>query len=104
MVSSLPFLAPFCMKKAKDYKSKYSGGYGASKSKRIPSQVLHNGQHYKLSEFSTDKSVFRSANKSASRETMLDNGAIFKSVTYSVRVDDDMSDGRGEEQQHNTPV
>ncbi|KAG6000315.1 hypothetical protein E4U21_005609 [Claviceps maximensis] len=90
MVSSLPFLAPVCMKKAKDYKSKYSGGSGiASKNKhRRSSHLPHIGQHYKLSEFSSDKSAFHSVDKSASREAILENGgAIKKTVTYSVRVD-----------------
>ncbi|KAG5975449.1 hypothetical protein E4U55_007669 [Claviceps digitariae] len=100
MVSSLPFLAPVFMRKVKDYKTKYSGGYGGSKGRQTPSQALCNGQHYKLSEISSNKSGFRSVNKSVSRETMLENGAIFKSVTYSVRVDDDSSQKSGMEQHH----
>ncbi|KAG6296548.1 hypothetical protein E4U09_001706 [Claviceps aff. purpurea] len=92
MVSSLPFLAPVFVKKARDYKSKYSAAYGSgskNRQKRSRSLALRNGEHYKLSELSSDKSAFRSVNNSESRDAMLENGgAILKSVTYSVRVDD----------------
>ncbi|KAG5996482.1 hypothetical protein E4U52_006552 [Claviceps spartinae] len=92
MVSSLPFLAPVFLKKARDYKSKYSAAYGSgskNRQKRSRSLALRNGEHYKLSEFSSDKSAFRSVDTSEIRDAMLENGAaILKSVTYSVRVDD----------------
>lgn len=93
MVSSLPFLAPVFLKKARDYKSKYlSAAYGSgSKNRQMRSRslALRNGEHYKLSELSSDKSAFRSVNTSEIRDGMLENGgAILKSVTYSVRVDD----------------
>ncbi|KAF5130191.1 uncharacterized protein G6M90_00g039510 [Metarhizium brunneum] len=85
MVSSLPFLAPVCMKKARDYRSKYSGGSNSGPSR---SRGLRNGERYKLSDRSHDKSAFVSANKSGSEENILDNGAILKSVTYSVQIDE----------------
>lgn len=91
MVSSLPFLAPVCMKKAKDYRSKYSGGYGGSDSGPGRNRGLSHGEHYKLSDISNDKSVFHSVNKSVSQENILDNGAILKSVSYTVRVDENSS-------------
>lgn len=79
------------MKKAKDYRSKYSGGSNSGKASR----GLRNGEHYKLSDVSNDKSAFASVNKSASEENILDNGAILKSVTYSVQVDDEQNSSRG---------
>ncbi|GKT66888.1 integral membrane protein [Colletotrichum tofieldiae] len=85
IVSSLPFLAPVCMKKAKNYRSKYSGGSSHGRSH------LKGGERYKLSEINHDKSVFASANHSkgdnGSEENILP-GNIMKSVTYSVQVDD----------------
>lgn len=74
------------MKKAKDYRSKYSGG---SNSGQARSRGLRNGEHYKLSDVSHDKSAFASANKSGSEENILENGAIMKSVTYTVQIDDE---------------
>ncbi|KAG6032366.1 hypothetical protein E4U41_007229 [Claviceps citrina] len=87
MVSCLPFLAPVCMRKAKDYRSRYSAGYVASKSKQSRGQALREAQHYKLSGLSKDQSGSHSVNTWESREAILDNGAILKSVTYSVRID-----------------
>ncbi|GKT46113.1 satratoxin biosynthesis SC1 cluster protein 4 [Colletotrichum spaethianum] len=85
IVSSLPFLAPVCMKKAKNYRSKYSGGSSHGRSH------LKGSERYKLSEINHDKSVFASANHSkgdnGSEENILP-GNIIKSVTYSVQVDD----------------
>lgn len=95
MVSSLPFLAPVCMRKAKDYRSKYSGGYRGENSGQGQSRGLRNVERYKLSDVSNDKSAFASTDKSVSQENMLDNGTIIKSVTYSVRVDDGISSARG---------
>ncbi|KZZ97397.1 integral membrane protein [Moelleriella libera RCEF 2490] len=95
MVSSLPFLAPVCMRKAKDYRSKYSGGYRGENSGQGQSRGLRNVERYKLSDVSNDKSAFASTDKSVSQENMPDNGTIIKSVTYSVRVDDGISSARG---------
>ncbi|CCF46582.1 ATP synthase F0 [Colletotrichum higginsianum] len=85
IVSSLPFLAPVFMKKAKNYRSKYSGGSSHGRSH------LKGAERYKLSEINHDKSVFASANHSkagnGSEENILP-GNIMKSVTYSVQVDD----------------
>lgn len=86
MVSSLPFLAPVCMKKARNYRTKYSGGSNSGQGR---SRGLRNTEHYKLSDVSNDKSVFASANKSGSEENILNNGTIMKSITYSVQIDED---------------
>src|SRR5690625_1330196 len=94
MVSSLPFLAPVFMKKAREYRSKHSGqGYGSSH-RMSRSRGHKNGDHYQLSDVSNDKSVFASTNKSGSEENILQQGAIVKSVTYSVQVDEE-ADGQG---------
>ncbi|TDZ32434.1 Satratoxin biosynthesis SC1 cluster protein 4 [Colletotrichum spinosum] len=85
IVSSLPFLAPVCMKKAKNYRSKYSGGSSHGRS------GIKGAERYKLSDMNHGKSVFASANHSkgdnGSEENILP-GNIIKSVTYSVQVDD----------------
>ncbi|KAL0932841.1 uncharacterized protein CTRU02_211804 [Colletotrichum truncatum] len=85
IVSSLPFLAPVCMKKAKNYRSKYSGGSSHGRS------GLKGAERYKLSDINNDKSVFASANHdkgdNGSEENILP-GNIMKSVTYSVQVAD----------------
>ncbi|KAL3291181.1 ATP synthase F0 [Colletotrichum asianum] len=85
IVSSLPFLAPVCMRKAKDYRSRYSGGSSHGRS------GMKHAERYKLSDMNHDKSVFASANHSkgdnGSEENILP-GNIMKSVTYSVQVDD----------------
>lgn len=101
MVSSLPFLAPVCMKKARDYRSKYSGSNGSSRG-ISRSRGRKNAEHYKLSDVSNDKSVFGPSSKSRSpgEEHILhhDNGtahghSIVKSITYTVQVDQDYTDG-----------
>lgn len=90
IVSSLPFLAPVCLRKAKDYRTKHSkyayGSSGGSKSRGIKGN-----EAYKLTDVSQDKSAFAStSHPSGSEENILvKNNAIMKSVTYSVRVDDD---------------
>lgn len=88
MVSSLPFLAPVFMKKARDYRCKRSAGYGSS---HRMSRARRSADRYKLSDMSADKGAFAPAGgKSASEENILQaDGTIVRSVTYSVRVDDD---------------
>ncbi|KAG5969863.1 hypothetical protein E4U58_001014 [Claviceps cyperi] len=97
MVSSLPFLAPAFLKRAKDYKSKYSATYGSGSKNRQKcsrSLALRNAEHYKLSELSCGKSDFRSVDDSENQDALLENGvAILKSFTYSVRVDDSTTRG-----------
>ncbi|KJZ73185.1 hypothetical protein HIM_07382 [Hirsutella minnesotensis 3608] len=95
MVSSLPFLAPVCMKKARDYRSKYSGGSGSGGSSNGAnrSRGRKNVEHYKLSDVSTDKGAFAASSnksKSASEENILDTNdhAIVKSVTYTVQLEE----------------
>lgn len=94
MVSSLPFLAPVCMKKAKEYRSKNSNpGYGGSSQGNSKNRGVK-GEHFKLSDVSNDKSVFNSRDhNTGSEENILQNHAIMKSVTYSVRVDEE-ADGK----------
>ncbi|KAF4595535.1 integral membrane protein [Ophiocordyceps camponoti-floridani] len=107
MVSSLPFLAPVCMKKAKDYRSKYSGGSGGGShglSRR------KNTDRFKLSDVSNDKMAFALPDRSASHHhapstpstpstsstssTKAHKGhrSIVKSVTYTVKVDKEAAD------------
>ncbi|KAJ2979912.1 hypothetical protein NQ176_g2965 [Zarea fungicola] len=91
MVSSLPFLAPVCLRKAKDYRTKHSKyGYGSNGSKNRNGGIK-SSEAYKLTDRSQDKSAFASANHhSGSEENILQkNNAIMKSVTYSVRVEED---------------
>ncbi|KAK2038392.1 ATP synthase F0 [Colletotrichum somersetense] len=92
IVSSLPFLAPVFMKKAKNYRSKYSGG---SSHGRVQ---LKGGERYKLSEVNHNKSVFASTsnskNDNGSEENILP-GNIIKSMTYSVRVEDNIEEKPG---------
>jgi hypothetical protein len=98
MVSSLPFLAPVCIKKAKKYRTKASNnGYGSAGSRN---RALKAGEAYKLTDVSNDKSAFASANHtSGSEENILQNNhSIMKSVTYSVRVEDDPDDRLGARQ------
>ncbi|WYZ44686.1 hypothetical protein EsH8_VIII_000002 [Colletotrichum jinshuiense] len=85
IVSSPPFLAPVFMKKAKNYRSKFSGGSSHGRSH------LKGPERYKLSEMNHDKSVLASANHSKAGDGSEENilpGNIMKSVTYSVQVDD----------------
>lgn len=82
------------MKKARDYRSKYSGSNGSSSN--AMSRGRKNAEHYKLSDVGNDKSAFGPPPKSraGSEEHMLhhSSNSIVKSVTYTVQVDDDTSD------------
>ncbi|OPB36544.1 PTH11 GPCR protein [Trichoderma guizhouense] len=85
MVSSLPFLAPVFMRKAKEYRTKNSYNNGSSHQN---SRGGPKGEHFKLSD-----GVMTVA-KSSSEENILQNSGIMKSITYSVRVDDDRNQPR----------
>ncbi|KAL6415701.1 integral membrane protein [Ilyonectria robusta] len=93
MVSSLPFLAPIFVKKAKQYRSKHSDDYAAP-SGRSRSRGLKS-DHYKLKDMShgKDDAVFHSAtdkSRSGSEENILrENKGIVKSMTYTVQVEDE---------------
>ncbi len=97
MVSSLPFLAPVCLRKAKDYRTKHSkyayGSHGNSKNRAGAVGGIKSGEAYKLTDVSQDRSAFavsQTHGSSGSEENILQkNNAIMKSVTYSVRVEDD---------------
>ena len=87
MVSSLPFLAPVFLRKAKEYRSKQSSS--DNKSGRLGGSK----ERYKLSKIGQSEGVFASVTgKSTSEENILNDSSldhsILKSVTYSVRVDD----------------
>ncbi|KND90633.1 hypothetical protein TOPH_04733 [Tolypocladium ophioglossoides CBS 100239] len=104
MVSSLPFLAPVCMRKARDYHTKHSGnGYGSSHG-MSGGRGLKTGEHYKLSDVSNDKSAFVSANKSGSEENILQNNTILKSVTYTVQVDEGKASGKASRRRHDSDL
>ncbi|KAK0736460.1 hypothetical protein B0T21DRAFT_383985 [Apiosordaria backusii] len=104
MVSSLPFLAPIFLRKAKEYTTKYSGGSGngyhsggGSNSRKLGGKS--GGESYKLSSVSSGlgrKGTFISSkghpgHSMGSEENILKDspdGSIMKSVTYSVHVDE----------------
>ncbi|PFH56189.1 hypothetical protein XA68_16911 [Ophiocordyceps unilateralis] len=111
MVSSLPFLAPVCMRKAKDYRSKYSGGSSHGHSR---SRGRKNTDRFKLSDVSNDKTAFAlsSKSKSASQDEILHDDtvadkrshhSIVKSVTYTVQVDKDAEDQASYDRGHDEP-
>ncbi|GKU04574.1 integral membrane protein [Fusarium langsethiae] len=88
IVSSLPFLAPIFIKRARQYRSKPSSHNTPSRSKTFGS----NG--YKLKDLSRtgkrEPSIFTSADNESggSQENILNpHGGIVKSVTYTVEVD-----------------
>ncbi len=97
MVSSLPFLAPVCLRKAKDYRTKHSkyayGSHGDKSKSRGGPGGIKGSEAYKLTDVSQDRSAFAASQthaSSGSEENILQkNNAIMKSVTYSVRVEDD---------------
>lgn len=95
VVSSLPFLAPIFLRKAKRFTTKYSGSannYGSGARK-----IGKSGEAYKLSSISSQvKGTFATAQgqSTGSEENILKastenapENTIMKSVTYSVRVD-----------------
>jgi hypothetical protein len=93
MVSSLPFLAPVIFKKARGYryrsKPTSGGDYGGSNN-RAP-----RASNYKMGRLSHHASVNGPGGDSdhtrtASEENILQPGAILKSVTYAVHVDDNV--------------
>ncbi|KAL2256440.1 hypothetical protein VTK26DRAFT_1648 [Humicola hyalothermophila] len=95
VVSSLPFLAPIFLRKAKAYTSKYSGSSGGyAGGSRGARKLGKSGDGYKLGSLASQngKGTFATAHgqATASEENILENGtenSIMKSVTYSVRVD-----------------
>ncbi|GAB1321014.1 hypothetical protein MFIFM68171_11224 [Madurella fahalii] len=94
MVSSLPFLAPIFLRKAREYTNKYAGGsgnhYGASSGAR---RLGKSGDGYKLSSISSQrKGTFATVQgqSTGSEENILNanpDNSIMKSVSYSVHVD-----------------
>jgi hypothetical protein len=101
MVSSLPFLAPLILRKAREYKSKQSSNDGYGSGNRRSRKVKGDG--YKLDSIShstEDKGIFGSSANSArvhasktqaensDEEEILGHGHIVKSVTYAVQTAD----------------
>lgn len=104
-MSSLPFLAPIFLRKAREMTGKYSSGSGSGGNGRYgaPGGKLggKSGDGYKLGSLSGSdhrKGTFASAKgnnthyETGSEENILaqsPDGAIMKSVTYSVHVAED---------------
>lgn len=101
VVSSLPFLAPIFLRKAKEYTSKYSGSankYGSGARNKLGGK---SADAYKLSStassqkhkggsggtFATAQAQSTGSEENILRTPSTDDHAIVKSVTYSVRVD-----------------
>lgn len=100
MVSSLPFLAPVFMRKAKEYRSKRTNRYGSSENSSH--HVGKGSEAYKLGSVGRDKDTFGSAkvkevDAGSSEENILagsgTNQSIVRSMTYSVTVDDELEKG-----------
>ena len=108
MVSSLPFLAPVFVRKAKEYRSKHSNGYGSSGSHRSRGVAGKSGERYKLSSFNSRKDgsgTLGTTGASTSEEDILKDSrprnfshpnsslhnpsGIVKSISYTVEVDDE---------------
>ena len=90
MVSSLPFLAPVFIRKAKAYRSNKNSG-----SDGMTPRMGRSGDRYKLSSLNRDRSGFASATavESGSEENILkEHGMIVKSVT--VQVDEEQNHGQ----------
>lgn len=98
MVSSLPFLAPIFLRKARQYTSKYAGGSGHYHHQNGSSSGARKvgksgGDAYKLGSISSQrKGNFATAQgqSNGSEENILKaspDNSIVKSVTYSVQVD-----------------
>jgi hypothetical protein len=89
MVSSLPFLAPVFLRRAKEYRSKASNGYGSSgeRSRRIG---IKGSEVYKLGSVSRD-AEFASGNSGSDENILMQKPehSIVKSVTYTVQVEDE---------------
>lgn len=91
MVSSLPFLAPIFLKKARQYRSKRSEEYNTPNTKSR-SHGFKSSNAYKLKDMShgRDTAVFTSVvnkSRSGSEESILQgSNGIMKSVTYTVEM------------------
>lgn len=112
MISSLPFLAPVFMRKVKEYRSERSRyGYGSNKgygsNQGNSSRNTDGGQSHALGYIKNKKGTFASSSSPTSSRTddaaAKQNAGIFKSVTYTVSVEDEeaLIERRG--QQAHTP-
>lgn len=92
MVSSLPFLAPIFLKKARQYRSKHSDEYNTPNTKSRSHHGFKSSNAYKLKDLSHGRNttVFTSAankSRSGSEENILQgSNGIMKSVTYTVEM------------------
>ncbi len=90
MVSSLPFLAPVFLRKAKAYRSKRSVSDGTAP------RLGRSGDHYKLSSINRDRSAFVSATgETGSEENILKDHVIIKSVTVHIDEEQASEPSRG---------
>jgi hypothetical protein len=76
MVSSLPFLAPIFVRKAKEYRSKHSNDYASSSDDQKQSKPFNYGRE-------------KGHISSASEEQIVSKDRIVKSMTYRVEVEDE---------------
>lgn len=88
MVSSLPYLAPIFIRKAKNYRSKHSDEYNTP-SRRGRSGGIK-GSHYRLNDLSHEQEggvITAAPKRNDSEENILSSsGGIVKSLTYDVNV------------------
>lgn len=97
MVSSLPFLAPIFIRKAREYKTKHSDGYDNTPTGQSRSRGgLGVKSHYRLKDMSHGKDMgfttLASKGQDGSEENILrDNGGIMKSVAYTVESEPESS-------------
>lgn len=92
MISSLPFLAPVFMRKVKEYRSERSKyGYGSNPGNS--GGHTDGGQSHALGYIKNKKGTFASSSSPTSSRTddapAKQNTGIFKSVTYTVSVEDE---------------
>jgi hypothetical protein len=98
MVSSLPFLAPVFLRKAKEYKDYRSNKLNGSSNQR--SGYAKGSQHFRLRSLSQGNQVSaaRSDDNTSQEDMLVDiekpDTAIMKSVSYSVRDEEQMRSGR----------
>lgn len=88
MISSLPFLAPVFMRKVKEYRTERSKyGYGSNQGNSRNTD----GQSHALEYIKNKKGVSASSSSPTSSRTDDANrqNGIFKSVTYTVSVEDE---------------
>lgn len=92
MLSSLPFLTPVCIRKAKEYRTKRSYGYGSNHNSRngaLGSAQKDPVQSHELGYVNNATSSSLKSGSNVTRDSKKNHNAIMKSVTYSVSVEDE---------------